>query len=318
MAYYFEKREKPTNQTAIIMADIMRHLHVRQYLGKSIVICDNSFSALRNARKQWLKLSRIIQKQRSSTVNVDKILRHTYTITHMQHMQFSAKSPIEAPDTHVFFCTPDSLPNILPANTFTVYITTQLNKHVAEKIIEQLPSNALLVDYSNLISENSLNLHPKSELEKNVDKKWRSLQDFFKQQQIDIDSIANSQMSYVDTMDDALDALLSVNHDFLQLASNFQHCLELAQPLKMNIKKQQLFNTLSLLAYRVQALTPGSMNDYFMRNYQEKDTFFLHDAMYDLLPEDETLEETVLRHKSAGRDNLANAIAFSRFERVRY
>src|SRR5882762_3070435 len=70
---YFELRKQSARGTESIIADMMRHLHTRQHLGKALVICDHPLVVLSAARKQWLKLSRIIQKQRASTLNADKI-----------------------------------------------------------------------------------------------------------------------------------------------------------------------------------------------------------------------------------------------------
>ena len=103
---YFELRTQAARGTDSMAADMMRHLHTRQYLGKTLVVSDDPFAILSIARKQWLRVSRAIQKQRASTLNADKILKHTHTITHMQHMRFTLKPPEEFPAGDVFFLHP--------------------------------------------------------------------------------------------------------------------------------------------------------------------------------------------------------------------
>src|SRR5215471_6519898 len=110
--YYFELRGASSSDNFDIAADMMRHLHTRQYLGKTIVICQRPAILMPAAHKQWLRLSRTIQRQRASTINADKILKYTRTITHMQHLRFVARTPLESPDADVFFLTQDQLDSL--------------------------------------------------------------------------------------------------------------------------------------------------------------------------------------------------------------
>src|SRR6476660_4446110 len=92
--WYLESRKALARGTDSLAADIMRHLHTRQHLGSAVIICEQPVGMLSAGRKQWLKLSRSLQKQRAGTLNADKILKYTHTITRMQHMGFSAKTPL--------------------------------------------------------------------------------------------------------------------------------------------------------------------------------------------------------------------------------
>ncbi|HSX28129.1 MAG TPA: hypothetical protein VLF60_01625 [Candidatus Saccharimonadales bacterium] len=310
MDRYFEARPKPLDQTTLLASDMMRHLHSRQYLGKALVICDSPFSTMRVARKQWLKLARTIQRQRASTLNADKILRFTYTITHMQHMQFAAKTPLQSPDTHVFFVTPEQCDQA-PLSCFTVYIASQSPMSAYEPLLTQLPTGALLVDLTGTADLPGHGLLPKHLLEEAVATAWQQVEHFFTSQNIDITDLSRDQFVHFEAMDDALDILLGASHDFLRIASSFQHAFELAQPLRVPKETQQLYNTLTLLAYRVQALTPGILSEYLLRTYHEDDTFFLHDIAADLSPEGESMLETITRHHHAGRQRLATALLAS-------
>lgn len=314
---YFQLREKKTNQSTLLASDMMRHLHSRQYLGKALVICDSPFSLLRVARKQWLKLARTIQRQRSSTLNADKILRFTYAITHMQHMQFTAKSPFKQPEAHVFFCSAQDIPQ-LPLNCFTIYLIDSVDPDLLTKVIAQAPEAALFVDYDTNQLER-LDVTGKIALEGQVTAQWEKVAGFLESQDINVEALANSDFEHIDSVDNALDTLLGISHEFLRIASDFQHTVELAQPLRLDKHTQQLFNTVTLLAYRVQALTPGALSEYMLRTYHEENTFFLHDIIADLIPLHESLLETIIRHQTAGRVRLALAIQTSmeRFSLIR-
>jgi len=111
-------------------------------------------------------------------------------------------------------------------------------------------------------------------------------------------------------MDDALDTLLSMSHRFLRIANEFQRALELARPLRIQRSLRQQYDALVLLAYRVQALSPGAYTQHFLESYNEDDTFFLYDSARHRkhLFGSESLERAVLRHRAAGRERLAQAI----------
>jgi hypothetical protein len=55
---YFELRKQSARGTDSIAADIMRHFHARQHLGKAVIVCDQPVGLLAAARRQWLKMGR--------------------------------------------------------------------------------------------------------------------------------------------------------------------------------------------------------------------------------------------------------------------
>jgi len=305
---YFEARKSAARGTDSVAADVMRHLHTRQHLGKAVVVCEQPTSMLSASRKQWLKLSRAIQKQRAATLNADKILKFTHTITNMQHMTFSMHMPLEKPDADVYFLRSDQL-DLLPVHCWSVYVLTSLDVHTAENILGQLPSGALLIDYEKSFPWEHLGLQPKSVLESQVDDEWRQVEKFLRDYDIDIHLLAGSNHN-VDAMDDALDTLLGVSFKFLQVAGEFQRSLELSRPLRAAKQVRALYDTFVLLAHRVQALSPNAFTQRFLETYNEDDTFFL----YDRLPvpqfgtSGESLTAAFHRHRAAGRYNLADAL----------
>lgn len=303
---YIEQRNASAHGSSSLAADIARHLHARQYLGKAVILCDQPVVMLSAIRKQWLKLARVIQKQRAATLNADKILKYTHAITHMQNMQFTSKAPTEHPGADVYIL--DSATTHLPPQCWSTYICgpTQDNLRLAN----QMPSDALIIDYEQSADWQALGLEPKKLIEQRVRQDWKQAYDFLQNYGVDIDGFYNGDKQNVDAIDDALDTLLAVDHKFLSVASEFQRTLELARPIKLSKEIRQQYDNFILLAHRVQALGRSPFTKRFIEIYNEDDTFFLHDGGKRLLAEifGKNLLQTLERHQKAGRFNLAKAL----------
>ena len=304
---YFELRKQSARGTDSIAADMMRHLHTRQHLGNAVIICDQPVSILAAARKQWLKITRSIQKQRASTLNADKILKYTHTITHMQHMRFSAHTPLEDPGADVYFLQPaDS--RAMPVHCFSVYLACPLQGASQPQIIRQLPAQALIVDYHNNAWLGH-GMQPKAALESQVAAEWTKIQLFLVRHHIDPSQLVGGHVHDIEIMDNALDTLLDYSHQFLRLANDFQRILELARPLRIERSMRKEYDAVVLLAYRVQALSPGAFTQHFLESYNEDDTFFLYTPeKYHKTASFESLADAVARHMAAGRSRLAAAL----------
>lgn len=316
MAVYFEQRISSARGTDSVAADVMRHLHARQHLGKAIVLCEgNPVVMLSASRKQWLKLARSIQKQRASTLNADKILKFTHTIARMQRMRFTMKHPLERPDADIFFLKPSQLDTI-PTNCFTFYLVQHVGAVNAQKIALGMPADSLLVDYEHSVDWKKHGLLPKKQLEAHVAEEWRIMQDFLRQYDVHPKKLVHGKGTDIDAMDDALDTLLGIGHRFIQTANGFQRALELARPLRISADVRSQYDTVILLAHRVQALASSTYSQRFLESYFEDDTFFLYDRVREyVLAYGETVAEAVARHKASGRMALARAIGNATFLR---
>ncbi len=307
---YFELRKQAARGTDSIAADMMRHLHARQHLGKVVVICEHPAAMLAASRKQWLKLARTIQKHRASTLNADKILKYTHTITNMQHLGFTTKTPLERPEADIYFLTEHNC-SLVPVHCYSLYFTTSLPKPTAHEMIGQLPVEALLIDYDHAMPWAKLGLQSKTALEAQVDSEWKQVQHFLKSNGIAIKHLINDGMHDIEAMDDALDIMLGMSHRVLRIANEFQRALELARPLRIQKNMRQQYDAFVLLAYRVQALSPGAMTQHFLESYNEDDTFFLYDIGKQHLEAwslGEPLADMVERHLRAGRHHLVHAL----------
>lgn len=312
---YFERRISSARGTDSVAADIMRHVHSRQHLGKTIVVCESPVVVLSAARKQWLKLSRTIQKQRASTLNADKILKYTHAITRMQHMHFTMKSPLDHPEADIFFLRPDALAS-MPANTYNFYLLDALTPEVTTMVAKRMPQDGLVVDYVHKTDWAAYGLQAKTILEERVETRWHDLKEFLKLYEIDPKKLRKGLEDNIEAMDDALDTLLNVSQGFIDVANHFQRALELARPLKIPVSTRLQYDTVVLLAHRVQALSTSTYSQRFLESYNEDDAFFFYDRVREhVYGSGETLTQAIERHRQHGRDALAQALTDAAFLR---
>jgi len=285
---YYEVRTVSAFGPAMpIASDIARHVQSRQYLGTTIVVCRNPLSMLSATRKQWLRLSRNLQKQRASTLNAEEILRFTHTIMHMQHLQFIAQAPTEKAEGHIFFTTPEEL-HVLPPGCVSLYIVAPPRAAQLQTWIGSLSADGLVVDYQGNLDLDTLGLKPKQDIEKSVISDWQELEDFMQRHDVRVHELFAGQAMQSPIMDEALDCLLSTGNEFLRRAAEFQHTLSLSQPLKtIPLAQLKKFEIVMRLAHRVQSLTPGTFGNYLVANFDDHhaESFFLRDAA----PEDDDL-----------------------------
>jgi len=296
---YYEVRSMPLfGPPSPVASDIARHLQSRQYLGITVVICQNPISMLSATRKQWLRLARNLQKQRASTLNAEEILRFTHTIMHMQHLQFVAQTPTEQAEAHIFFVAPEDV-GPLPPGCQTLYITTPPHASKLKMWVDSLSADALIVDYKGNLNLQEYGLEPKSNLEKRMLGQWADLQEFMRAHGVHIDQLVVGTVIQSVRLDDALDSLMSAGNEFLRRAAEFQHILSLAQPLKNStLTEAKQFETVMRLAHRVQSLTPGSFGNYLIKTFGDHhaESFFLRDAAPEedpLLPQPPNKDEII-------------------------
>ncbi len=310
--HYFELRNSSEHNRVDLATDVMRHLHARQYLGKGTVICHQPAAFMAEAHKHWLKLARTLQQQRSLAIDAEKILKYTHTITHMQHLRFTDKTPLENPEADVYFLQPDQL-GVLPVQCYSVYVNAQLDNHTVENLLRQLPADALIVTYKQATIWNDFGCISKQQLDAQVTATWQAVQKFLAERQLAIDTLFDGQLQNIEAMDNALDTLLAHSHRFIRIADDFCRALELARPMRLSRKVRRQYDMLMLLAHRVHALSSNSFTQRFLETYNEDDNFFLYDAgrrhFLPALPTVENLAAAIAHHQAAGRVHLAHALS---------
>jgi len=142
--FYLEKR--PVTGGDVISWDIAHHLFTRQLQGTIVVITSNPSGLLAALCKQWVRVTRKVQRERSSTLDATIIEQLTNTIARMQNMAFTSKLPYEYPYADVYVLSHEQLKDI-PLNCRTLYIADAVEDDQLKAIKESLPRIGLLVFY---------------------------------------------------------------------------------------------------------------------------------------------------------------------------
>jgi hypothetical protein len=177
---------------------------------------------------------------------------------------------------------------------------------MAKDLILVAPTQTLIVDYNQYSEWEKLGLLPKRSLEETLAAEWNRINAFLADQQIDSHNLHTGIMTNVTAMDIALDILLDTSHQFLELADVFQKALSHARPLRLSKPVRMQYDSVILLAHRVQALSPGEFSHRFLDSYNEDDTFFLYDN--GKFASGETLRERHTRYMQHGLVRLAQAL----------
>ncbi|HSX28467.1 MAG TPA: hypothetical protein VLF60_03400 [Candidatus Saccharimonadales bacterium] len=144
---YVERRDLATSGMTELAADMVLHMYARRFPDYTIVVAAEPFLLLRVVRKQWLKLLRTVQRERSKTLNARRIAQLSQDITRMQELRFATKTPDEEPLASVFFIKERQLSEMLPPIS-TCYISPEMNHEPCATRCEQiLQAKGLLVTY---------------------------------------------------------------------------------------------------------------------------------------------------------------------------
>lgn len=125
------------------MKGLARHLFTRMYSGKVIMVAEKPEILHASLRKQWLKLARKVQTERSSTLNATRVLRMADMAAKMQTMQFTTDWP-DGYKADVCIATVEQLTEWLP-NCRTLYITCDIRLDQLHTISTRMPVGSLVV-----------------------------------------------------------------------------------------------------------------------------------------------------------------------------
>lgn len=141
---YIEKRT--LNGKTLLSWDLAHHIYARGIQGKIATVTDKPTETLASTRKQWLKLLRQVQRERSSTLNAVRIAELTRQIAWMQGLRFSAKPPEDLLEADVTFATVDDFLVFAP-DCYTMYVTYDFPKEKLYLITAWMPKGELVVIY---------------------------------------------------------------------------------------------------------------------------------------------------------------------------
>jgi hypothetical protein len=141
---YVEKR--PFTGSDVASWDIAHHLYARQLQGTVVILTGNPAGLLSALCKQWARITRKVQRERSSTLDATMIEQLTKTIGHMQCMNFTTKTPADNPRADVYIMSNEQLKQI-PFGCHTFYALERVDDERLSAIMEAMPYNGLLVYY---------------------------------------------------------------------------------------------------------------------------------------------------------------------------
>lgn len=126
--------------------DLAEEILERGLYGKIAIVTDKPVILLSATRKQWLKLTRNMQRERSSTLDAAKVAKLTQQIAWMQSCSFSAKVPDDPLEAHVTFASADNFSRIPPACR-TIYVTYEFEREKLYMLTSWMPKSSLVVIY---------------------------------------------------------------------------------------------------------------------------------------------------------------------------
>lgn len=280
-----------------LISDAMRHYHSRQELGKAVVI-SNHPEVMSLAEKQWFKLARELQKRRGLANNPVEILKYTYIISTMQHLQMSDQIPEHHPEAALcFLSSVQVLEAQLPVSS--VYVC-EPNLDVAA-VMKLCAPGGLIIDYTGELHETPA-LQPRKYLESAAASAWSELEAYLNSQGIHVAELLGAHKNVA--VDDAVDVLLAQDTEFLTKAGIFQQALDRARPLlKTSKQTREQYEAIVMLAHRVQTFSRNGFSARFLHTYSSDD-FMLHDRTAGAV----AWAEQIAYHLKAGRERLAQAM----------
>lgn len=141
---YIERRS--VNGKTLLSWDLAHHMYMRGTQGKVAVVCESPVELLAATKKQWLKLMRQVQRERSSTLNAIRIAEFSRQIAWMQELKFSAKPPEDILEADITFATADDFVRI-PPTCPTVYVTYKFEREKLHMLTSWMPKNGVVVEY---------------------------------------------------------------------------------------------------------------------------------------------------------------------------
>lgn len=141
---YIEQRS--LNGKTLLSWDLAHHMYARGMQGKVAIVTDKPAELLSATRKQWYKIMRQVQRERSSTLDVIRISELSRQVAWMQNLTFSAKAADDVLDADITFALADDLLRISPMCS-TLYATYPFAREKLHMLTSWMPKNGVVVEY---------------------------------------------------------------------------------------------------------------------------------------------------------------------------
>lgn len=122
--------------------DLAHHMYARSMCGRIAVVTDKPAELMSDTLKQWRKVLRQAQKERSDLRNITHMLELSNEIAFMQGLSFAA-IPAELLDSSVSFGTVEHHIQHPPVCN-TLYVTSRVDYAITARLTRFLPCGALV------------------------------------------------------------------------------------------------------------------------------------------------------------------------------
>ncbi len=142
--FYVERRTLPSGIP--LSRDLAQHIFARGVHGSVVVVAERPQELASITKKQWQMLTRMVERERASTLNITRIAHLSAQIAWMQRVYFTCKLEDELPSSTLIFAAVADLIQKPPICS-TLYITQPLNQKQFHLITSWLPSSSVVIDY---------------------------------------------------------------------------------------------------------------------------------------------------------------------------
>lgn len=122
------------------------HIAAHGSQGKAVVVADKPVTLLASTRKQWFRLTRLTERERSSTLNAVRKERLEIHLEWMRQLRFTAKAPEDMLEADITFATADDFVRN-PPDCRMVYITYSFEREKLHMLTSWMPRNGVVVIY---------------------------------------------------------------------------------------------------------------------------------------------------------------------------
>ncbi|HKR82433.1 MAG TPA: hypothetical protein VJR27_05565 [Candidatus Saccharimonadales bacterium] len=125
---------------------LAQHIAAHGPQGKVAVVTDRPIALLSSIRKQWLRLIRLTERARSSTINPIRKEQLEVHLEWMRQLSFTAKAPDDLLEADITFATADDFVRV-PPDCRIIYITYGFEREKLHMLTSWMPRNGVVVLY---------------------------------------------------------------------------------------------------------------------------------------------------------------------------
>lgn len=138
--------EKYSLHHKTLSQQLAKHIAAHGAQGKVAIATDKPVALLASTRKHWLRLIRLAERERSSTLNPARKEQLEIQLEWMRQLRFTAKAPEDTLEADITFATADEFVRN-PPDCRMVYITYSFEREKLHMLASWMPKNGVVVIY---------------------------------------------------------------------------------------------------------------------------------------------------------------------------